>query len=73
MTGWVDKADLDEFVARGPLHLLSVGYVLRDDEQSLVIVESVPKDPTAGKQWGSVMCIPRSAVRKVAELRHDLA
>ena len=65
---WLTEDDRDEFFAQPPLLLHTVGFVVRDDEQALGLAEAVPANPSPGKQWGSCIIIPRSAIRKITEL-----
>ena len=66
--GWQLKASAEGV---HPFLLLSVGYVLKDDKEMLLIVESQPAadiNPEY-RSWGCVNSIPRSAIRKVTYLR----
>lgn len=48
----------------------SMGYVLRDDEDGIVLTESLDMDIIEADQLrGCTAAIPRSAIRKVWELR----
>ena len=49
---------------------LSVGFVQEDDDKGIVLVESIVLGSEPGLQrLGCSMAIPRSAIRKVTELR----
>jgi len=51
------------------LAIRSVGYVQREDESGIVLVESVVQDDKPGlAKLGCTMGIPRSAIRKVTKL-----
>ena len=48
--------------------ITSVGYVVEDNENQIVITESVDHEPRQAK-YGCTMAIPRSAIQKVRVLR----
>jgi hypothetical protein len=70
--GWQEKADLPN-----PWIVHTVGYVDRDDDEGIVLVEArvfsgdfgrdSPKDRK--RNYGCATAIPRSAIRKITELR----
>mgnify|MGYP001565115678 CR=1 FL=1 len=68
---YVSVTERDEFFAKPPLMLSTVGYVMRDDDRGIGLVETAPvqHDDEDGRQWGACIMIPRSAVRKVRRLR----
>ena len=47
----------------------SIGYVAKDDEQGVVLVESVDLAEETTSRWGCSTSIPRSSIRKVKYLR----
>ena len=49
--------------------IASVGYLHRDDEEGVVLVESKDRGPGAVKKYGCSTMIPRSAVRGMRVLR----
>ena len=49
--------------------ITSVGYLHRDDEEGVVLVESKDRGPGAVKKYGCSTMIPRSAVRGMRVLR----
>jgi hypothetical protein len=52
------------------LNVHSVGYVLEDNDSHIVLTESLDTDPIAeDKLRGCTSTIPRSAIRKVTELK----
>lgn len=64
--GWHREEDLPKI-----LLICSVGGVVRDDEEGILLKESWPKAPMQDgqKPYGCTTAIPRSAIRKVTELR----
>lgn len=64
--GWGYDQDLPGFLA-----IISVGMVLRDDDAGMLLVESwvKPPVPDGQKPYACSTAIPRSAIRKVTELR----
>jgi len=74
--GWLTKVELQEFLDDREWMVRTLGYVQADDEKGIVIIESVPLNETekpTGRLWGCVTHIPRSAIRKVTELRPAIA
>jgi len=75
---WEDSQAKDRW-SRSPLVLpmvgvlLSVGYVVQDDDAGVVLVESwngtEEDELTATSRYGAQTAIPRSAIRKVEYLR----
>ena len=47
----------------------SAGYVAQDDEEGVVLVESIDLAEGTTSRWGCSTAIPRSAIRKVKYLR----
>jgi hypothetical protein len=54
------------------LAIHSVGIVVRDDDEGILIAESwvLPPLPVGQKPYGCSTIIPRSAIRKVSELKY---
>ena len=48
----------------------SVGYVSKDDDEGVILVESVDLVEETTSRWGCSTAIPRSAIRKVRYLRY---
>ena len=62
--GWTE--DVGEF----PLpEIRSIGYVMRDDEQGVILTESIDPSTSTTSPYGCSTAIPRSAIRKVKYLR----
>ena len=51
-----------------PASITSVGYVIEDNEQGIVLTESINHVPDSRK-YGCVTAIPRSAIRKTRVIR----
>lgn len=70
---WEDSAgshDWRKGVTIRPQRIKSVGYLAQDDEECLVLVESrVQTEEPDVAENGCSTAIPRSAVRRVRELR----
>ncbi len=64
--GWQHESELPK-----SLLCVSVGKVIRDDDDGVLITESWPKPPIQEGQrpYGCSMAIPRSAIREVRELK----
>ena len=65
--GWQNQHDIP-----GPMEIKSVGYVERDDNIALVIVEGLcakgtPENPR--REYGCASTIPRSQVRSMKVIR----
>lgn len=72
--GWQTNEDLPAAEAFRPKEIRSVGYVIADREDALVIAESWVIGPADGlsqiySQFSCTTAIPRSAIRKVRELK----
>lgn len=53
-----------------PWAIRSVGYVFQDDERGIVLVEARGESGSSvSKDFGCATMIPRSAIRKVTELK----
>jgi hypothetical protein len=66
--GWLAPAD----VPTKPWLIHSVGYVFQDDAEGIVLLEARGDSENSGermKDCGCATMIPRSAIRKVTELR----
>lgn len=74
---WEDSASTQGWQTEDELphpHLIhSVGYLERDDEEGFLLIESKANQPLNPNQivrnLGYAICIPRSAIRKVWELK----
>lgn len=60
--GWREVKEI--LADRKAVRCMSVGFVLADDEQGMVLTNSIHGSEAAG-----VVMIPRSAIRKVRKLR----
>ncbi len=47
----------------------SVGYVEKDDDEGVILYESIDLDPSTTHRYGCSTFIPRSAIRKTTQLR----
>ncbi len=47
----------------------SVGYLVRDDDEVIVLVESIDEDPESTRPYGCSTAIPRSMVKKIRQIR----
>ena len=70
--GWHDEEDLPEAWI-----ITTVGYVQRDDERGVRLTEGRPhlegRQKKGAREFGCTTMIPRSAIRKVTELRRGRA
>ncbi len=73
---WEDAATThrwhDETQRPTPSPTRSVGYVTRDDDKAIAVAESLDdtkSETTSVSRFGCETVIPRSAIRKVRELR----
>jgi len=64
--GWTDA-----IVPVPEATIRSIGYVAKDDESGVILVESVDTAEGTTSRWGCSTAIPRSAIRKVKYLRGD--
>ena len=62
--GWTDKI---EEVPQATIR--SIGYVASDNEEGVVLIESIDTAENTTSRWGCSTAIPRSAIRKVKYLR----
>jgi hypothetical protein len=62
--GWTDKV-----VTVPESYIFTAGYIQRDDERGVVLLFSKDHNESSGTPYGCSMFIPRSAIRKVTELK----
>ena len=63
--GWHEEV----IVLPGKENMMSIGYVMQDDEGGIVLLQSFDSDPGSTRPYGCQEAIPRSAIRKVKYLR----
>jgi hypothetical protein len=65
--GWLRNDELPRLLV-----ICSLGSMIRDDKEGILLVESWAKPPVpeGQKPYGCATLIPRSAIRKVTELKH---
>lgn len=63
--GWADKGDIRDLK---PALIRTLGYVEEDSPEMLKLITDTPVEDD-GSSKGRVIAIPRSAIRKVTELK----
>ena len=62
MRGWFDKRDMPKEAT--PLECVTVGWLVRENDEEIVLAASKNED-----QWGGLWIVPRSCVYQQLELK----
>lgn len=68
---WQFEKDVQDYIARPLSVMLSVGWLLHDGDEWVILAQSIDQDQIDGFKAGDLMKIPKAMILDVKILDHD--